>query len=148
MTEEKALLKLTSLCAAAEYCTHDILEKMSRWELNEQEQARIMQYLTKEKYIDDERFCRAYIREKMTFNSWGRRKIEQGLYMKRIPKTISNPLFAEIEPEEYIEILTPLIEAKRKTVKAKNDYEMRGKLINFALQRGFDMNIIEKVLKA
>ena len=76
-TEEKALQKLTYLCASAEYCSNDILEKMSRWELDEHEQARIMAYLIKEKYIDDERFCRAYIQSKMMFNQWGRRKIER-----------------------------------------------------------------------
>ena len=146
-TEEKALQRLTSLCAAAEYCSCDILEKMSRWELDEHEQARIMAYLIKEKYVDDERFCRAYIESKIRFNQWGRRKIEQGLYRKRIPRTVSNPLFSEIDSEQWMAVLVPLLDEKRRTVKARNDFELRCKLINFALQRGFEMNLIEEALK-
>lgn len=145
-TKDEALFKLTALCASGEYCEQDMLEKLQRWGMPETEQAQIMQYLVVNKYVDNERFCKAFIRSKLTFNKWGRRKIEQALYAKRIGKEVSDRFFAEIDDEEFLVILRPLLESKRKTIKAKSDYEMNVKLIRFALQRGFEMGLIQECL--
>lgn len=146
MTEEQVLNKLTTLCARGEHCQQEMLDKMRKWEIEEDVQARVMEYLLKEKFIDEERYTRMFVEEKIKFNKWGRKKVEQALYMKRIPRSISAPILDEIDEENYEEILRPLIEAKRKTVTGKSEYEIRGKLIRFALSRGFDMDTILSVL--
>lgn len=146
MTEEQVLNKLTTICARGEHCQQEMLDKMRRWEIEEDVQARVMEYLIKEKFIDEERYTRMFVEEKIKFNKWGRKKVEQALYMKRIPRSISAPILDEIDEENYEEILRPLIEAKRKTVTGKSEYEIRGKLIRFALSRGFDMDTILSVL--
>ena len=76
----------------------------------------------------------------------GRRKVEQALWLKHISREISDPIFAEIEEELYMETLLPLMRNKYKTIKAKNDYERSMKLIRFALGRGFSMDIIRKCI--
>lgn len=124
-----------------------MLDKMRKWEIEEDVQARVMEYLLKEKFIDEERYTRLFVEEKIKFNKWGRKKLEQALYMKRIPRSIYAPILDEIDEENYEEILRPLIEAKRKTVTGKSEYEIRGKLIRFALSRGFDMDTILSVLE-
>lgn len=146
MTERECLLKLTALCSRAEHCTGEMSEKMKRWEIDEPTQARIMEYLVTHQYVDDARFCRVFIRDKVTYNRWGRRKVEQALYAKRVPRAVYAPILDEIEGEEYVETLRPLLEKKRKSIKAKNDYELRTKLIRFALSRGFDMNVIRQCI--
>ena len=93
ITEQEALQRLTLLCSQAEHCQKEMHDKMEKWELTPEEQARIMQYLINEKYIDDTRYCRGYIHDKMAYNHWGRRKIEQMLWTKDIPRSISDPLF-------------------------------------------------------
>lgn len=147
MTEEQVLNKLTTLCARGEHCQQEMLDKMRKWEIEEDVQARVMEYLLKEKFIDEERYTRLFVEEKIKFNKWGRKKLEQALYMKRIPRSIYAPILDEIDEENYEEILRPLIEAKRKTVTGKSEYEIRGKLIRFALSRGFDMDTILSVLE-
>ena len=146
MTEEQVLNKLTTLCARGEHCQQEMLDKMRRWEIDEATQAHVMEYLLKEKFIDDERYTRCFVEEKIKFNGWGRKKVEQALYMKRIPSNIYYPILDEIDEDNYIEKLRPLLEAKRKTVTGKSEYEIRGKLIRFALSRGFEMDTILKVL--
>lgn len=146
MTEEQVLNKLTTLCARGEHCQQEMLDKMRRWEIEEDVQARVMEYLLKEKFIDEERYTRMFVEEKIKFNKWGRKKVEQALYMKRIPRSIYAPILDEIDEENFEEILRPLIEAKRKTVTGKSEYEIKGKLIRFALSRGFDMDTILRVL--
>ena len=58
-TEEEAFLQLASLCANAEHCQYEMLEKMKRWELSDEAQARVMAWLIEERYVDDRRYARA-----------------------------------------------------------------------------------------
>lgn len=146
MTEEQVLNKLTTLCARGEHCQQEMLDKMRKWEIEEDVQARVMEYLLKEKFIDEERYTRLFVEEKIKFNKWGRKKLEQALYMKRIPRSIYAPILDEVDEDNYEEVLRPLLEAKRKSVTGKSAYEIRGKLIRFALSRGFDMDTILSVL--
>lgn len=146
MTEEQVLNKLTTLCARGEHCQQEMLDKMRKWEIEEDVQARVMEYLLKEKFIDEERYTRLFVEEKIKFNKWGRKKLEQALYIKRIPRSIYAPILDEVDEDNYEEILRPLLEAKRKSVTGKSEYEIRGKLIRFALSRGFDMDTILSVL--
>lgn len=144
--EKDALLLLASLCAQAEHCPQEMIDKMDKWEMDEGTQARIMEYLTKNRYIDEERFTRAFVADKIKYNKWGRRKIEQALWMKHISEDIKNRVLAEVPDEDYIAALAPLIVAKKKSVKGRNDYEKKMKLMKWAAGRGFDMEIIRQCI--
>ena len=146
MTEQQVLTRLTAECAKAEHCTGEMLEKMRRWGVDDDVQARVMAYLIKGKYVDDERFCRLFVRDKIRFNGWGRRKVEQALYQKRIDKVVSGPILDAIDDSEYINVLRPLIRSKRKSIKAASEYERNQKLMKFALSRGFEWNIIRQCI--
>ncbi len=146
MTEQEALFRLTAMCASAEHCSHEMEEKIDKWQLPEDAKARIMAKLIGEKYVDDERFCRFFVRDKIRYNKWGRRKIEQALYMKHINRSVSAAVLDEIDDKEYIGILAPLLKNKRKSTHAASEYELNGKLIRFALGRGFGMEIIRQCL--
>ena len=145
-TEQEALITLTALCASSEHCSQEMLDKMTRWQLPEEEQARVMEYLIKNNYIDEERFTHAFVMDKIRYNKWGRRKIEQALWQKRIPKDIQTKILDEIDENEYLNVLRPLLKSKRRSIKAKNDYELNMKLIKFALGRGFTFDIIRKCI--
>ena len=82
------------------------------------------------------------MRDKIVFNKWGRRKIEQTLWQKHIPQSISQPILDEIEPQEYLNVLRPLLKGKYLTIKAETDYERSMKLIKYAMGRGFTLDII------
>jgi regulatory protein len=146
MSEQEALLRLTSLCSTAEHCSHEMLEKMRRWEIDEDTQARIMEYLVKEKYIDDERYARFFAKDKIRYNKWGRRKVEQAMWQKHIDADIQQRVLDEIDDDEYLLILRSLLKSKRRAVRAANNYEMNMKLIRFAMGRGFTMDIIRQCL--
>ena len=142
MTEQQAQNRLATLCAKGEHCTQEMLEKLRTWEIDDEAQARIMAYLTTHHFVDDARFCEAFIKDKIEFNGWGRRKVEQALYLKGIPRSLSDPFFEEIPDEMYLEKLRPLIQHKWPTIKGRNDYERSMKLMKYALGRGFDMRLV------
>jgi regulatory protein len=137
---------LASLCANAEHCQWEMLEKMRRWELPEEAQARVMQRLVGERYVDDERYAQAFVKDKLNYNKWGRRKIEQALWQKHIDEAVRQRVLDEIADEDYVLVLRPLLKQKRKSTKAASDYELNGKLIKFALSRGFTMDIIRQCI--
>ena len=146
VTEQGAYLQLAQLCARSEHCQHDMLEKMRRWEMSDEAQAHVMQRLISERYVDDERYARAFVRDKILYNKWGRRKVEQALWQKHIDDDIRQRILDEVDDEEYVNVLRPLLKQKRRTLKATSDYELNQKLVRFALSRGFTYDIIRKCL--
>ena len=146
MTEQEAYLQLAAICAQAEHCEHEMRDKMKRWELDETVQNCIIDRLTKERYIDHERYARAFVKDKIRYNKWGRRKVQQALWMKRIDNDIQHRVLDEIDEKEYLDVLRPLLKQKRKSIKAESDYELNQKLVRFALSRGFTFDIIRQCL--
>ena len=100
ITEDQAFQKLSALCARAEHCSHEMAEKMRKWDMADDAVARVMERLVKERYVDDERYCRFFVRDKIRYNKWGRRKVEQALYMKRIPGDIAARVLDEVDPDQ------------------------------------------------
>ena len=146
MTEQEAYLQLAALCAQAEHCQHEMLEKMRKWELPESVQARVMARLVKERYVDDERYARAFVKDKIRYNKWGRRKVQQALWLKHIDNAIQQTVLDEVDDDEYLKVLKPLLKQKSKGIKAESDYERNQKLVRFALGRGFTFDIIRQCL--
>ena len=144
VTEQGAFLQLAQLCARSEHCQHEMQEKMRRWEMSEEAQARVMQRLVSERYVDDERYARAFFRDKIRYNKWGRRKVEQALWAKHIDEDIRQRVLGEVDDDEYLSVLRPLLKQKRRSTKAQSDYELNQKLVKFALQRGFTFDIIRQ----
>lgn len=149
MKEEakQALRKLANLCSKSEHCSGEMLTKMQQWGLDDESQAEVLSKLIEGKYIDDERFCRFFINDKIKYNKWGRRKIEQALWQKRMDTDISNRILDEIDDSEYIAVLRPLLKSKEKSIQANNAYEQKMKLIKYALGRGFTMDIIRQCIE-
>ena len=146
MTEQEAFLQLATLCANAEHCQHEMLEKMRKWELPEAVRARVMARLVSGRYVNDERYARAFVKDKIRYNKWGRRKVQQALWMKRIDDDIQQRVLDDIDDAEYLAVLKPLLKQKAKSIKAENDYERNQKLVRFALGRGFTFDIIRQCL--
>lgn len=146
MSEQEALNRLTALCSQAEHCSYEMADKMRKWEVEEPAQARVMEYLIREKYVDDNRYARCFAMDKIRYNKWGRRKVEQALWMKHIDRNIMREVLDDIDEDEYIQVLRPLLKAKLKSIQAKNDYERNMKLLRFAMGRGFSFEQVKKAV--
>ncbi len=145
-TEQEALAKLAALCSKSEHCSYDMTVKMDRWGLDCEAQARVLKRLVDDRYIDDKRFAQAFALDKVRYDKWGRRKVEQALWAKRIDEAIRRDVLNSIDQDEYAKVLRPLLQSKSRSVKAGSDYEKRMKLVRFALGRGFDMDTIHRCL--
>lgn len=147
ITEEDALNRMAGYCSAAEHCKAEVSEKLQKWGLPYEAVNRIIDRLVVEKFIDEERYCRAFVNDKFRFAKWGKMKIAQGLYMKKIPSDVAWRHLNEIDEEEYLSILRDLLASKRKSIHAKDDYELNGKLMRFAVSRGFELKDIRRCIE-
>ena len=145
-TEQDAYLQLAALCAQAEHCQQEMHDKMKRWDIDAATQDRIVARLIKERYVDDERYARAFVKDKIRYNKWGPRKVQQGLWLKHIDDDIQERVLSEVDDSEYLDVLRPLLKQKVRSIRAENDYERTQKLVRFALGRGFTFDIIRQCL--
>lgn len=146
MTEEQAFQRLAALCARGEHCRYDMQEKMRQWGLDEDSQTKVIERLERERYIDNARYAAAFVRDKVRYNQWGRRKVEQALWMKHVEADIVREALEEISDEEYADILRPMLKQKRRSIKAKSEYELNMKLMKWAVGRGFTMDVIRQCM--
>jgi regulatory protein len=146
-TKDELLHKAASYCSLSERCISEVEDKLSDWGAAESEKNGIIKYLTTENYINQERYCRFYIKDKIKFNKWGKNKIAFALRSKKIEQGLITDSLNGVDEDEYLEILLSILKGKISTIKYNSEYEKRGKLIRFALSRGFESNAIEAVLK-
>ncbi len=146
-TYGQALSKAMALCSKSEKCISDIQQKLNDWGVEPVDAQKIIKNLIAEKFIDEERYVRFFVRDKFVFNQWGKVKIAFMLKSKKIPSSIiEEALINGIDDEAYLDLLVKLLSDKLKKTKFVNEYDMKGKLVRFAQSRGFEFETIGKAL--
>lgn len=140
LEEKNALARASALCSQREYCVSQIEEKLEGWGQSPEACERIISRLIEERFIDEARFSRAYALDKMRYNHWGRVKIRQMLRQLGISAADREAAINELPDDEYFAILRRVAEQKLPSIKARNDYELRGKLMRFLAGRGFELD--------
>ena len=147
LTESELFSIGSSLCARSEHCSAEICTRLLRGTDDKMLVARVIARLCEEGFIDEERYTRAFINDKLRFARWGRLKIRQELWRKQVPESIYGPLLDAIDESQYISVLRDLIKAKRKSLKGKNDFDVKMKLLRFCTSRGFEPKYIYPLLQ-
>ena len=140
------------LCARSEKSSGDALRLMQQWQVPQAERQGVLERLVKERFIDDGRYAEAYVREKSRLSGWGARKIAMQLRLKGVERETISAVLAELMANDSMaERLHEKLAKKLRTVKAANDYELRGKLLRYALGLGYDYDMaaeaVERVAK-
>ena len=149
VSSRQAKERLQDLCVRGEQCTYQLRTKLKQWQIPADEADKIMQSLEDERYVDDARYARSFVHDKVRFAGWGRRKLHMMLAAKRIPSDIIAEALAEIDPNLYSAVLIKVLQSKtRPHPELLQDYEGRTRLYRFALQRGFESDAIAAALKA
>jgi len=143
---KQAFSKMARLCSRSEQCSADIRKKIAAFELPEETIDEIIKNLKTEKYLDDERYAKAYIKDKFRFNKWGRIKLRHNLRMKGVSENYIQAGLDEIDEEKYKAVLIKTMKTKAKTVKKKNRFEKMGQIIRFAQTRGFEPELIHRYM--
>ena len=146
LTAERALVRAEELCVRAERSSGEIMKKLRQWGIPASEARDIVDSLIQRRFIDDRRFCRAFVRDKVNFARWGRRKIAIALYEKGLDRDISAEALADIDSETYESNLRHIIELKRRTLTEPDTFDGRTRLFRFAASRGFEPELIRRFI--
>lgn len=146
-TEAELKVRAEAYCSKSEHCPAEVREKLRQWGAEADVADRILAALEKARFVDAARFCRAFVRDKYRFNQWGRMKIVQALRMKRLSSEDIESGLAEIDEEEYTDVLKTLLAQKARSLKGGTEYERNTKLIRFAVSRGFEMDEVLRYVK-
>lgn len=128
------------LCARAERSSGDARRLMATWSVPEQDREGVLQRLKREKFIDDRRYAEAFVREKVNLSSWGEWKIRSALRRKGVAEDVINVALGQLSPEQSAQRLAERLKRKMRTVKYSSAYELRTKLIRYALSLGYAMD--------
>ena len=147
MTKDEAYQKAASLCAKSEKCPADIVKKLTAWEIDDDAIEEIIDQLTREKFLDEERYALAFVADKFRFEHWGRIKINYALRTKGIRSSaIRQALDERIDPDEYVETCTRLLRDRMRSMPQPLSPNDRARLYRFGTQRGFESGIISRAL--
>lgn len=148
LTEREAFNKAAVYCSRSEHCVSEVCEKLRQWGVSDVDmQQRIVHQLKEELYIDERRFCHAFVHDKFHFNHWGRRKIAMYLCQKRLSSAFIEEALQEIADDESLQAAKDLLATKLPSVKANNAYELYAKLMRFASSRGIEMDIARRAIR-
>lgn len=146
-TAQQALQSLMRLCARSEKSTGDALRLMRKWGVPEAEQRGVLNKLLADRYIDNRRYAEAYTREKSQLAGWGERKIAMQLRLKGVERETISAVLAELmNDDDKLERLREKLQRKLRSTKAASDYELRGKLLRYALGLGYDYDMAAEVV--
>ena len=148
---EKALFKICldkamAQCSHREFCVDDIRSKLSLWGLEKDDGEKVIKTLIAEKFIDETRYSSAFVRDKFKYNKWGRVKIGSHLKSKKISEETINEALKSIDNDQYIYFLRGLLDGHRRTIKAKNKYDLKSKLLRYGLSKGFESSLLYDIL--
>lgn len=142
MEPQKALNIIAAQCSKREYATSDVLAKLKRWEIGEQDIAAIIQWLQQHHFLSDERYAVAYARDKFRFKYWGKSKIEMMLRRKQLPAEIIKTAIAQLSEDDYESTCLELLQRKNRTLREEDPQKRKAKLIRFALSKGYGYETI------
>lgn len=138
--------KARNYCSYQERCIYDVKMKLLEWKAAEKTVEQIIRQLEEEDYINEERFAVSFATGKLRNNKWGRNKIFYALMQKHIPELYVQMGLSEIDEEEYLGILKNVLSSKK--IDEKDEFKRNNKLVKYAVQKGFQANLVWKVLKA
>ncbi|MBK7131893.1 MAG: RecX family transcriptional regulator [Bacteroidales bacterium] len=141
-----ALNKAMALCSRREYCCDDIRNKLISWGVSGSDSEKVIENLIKENFINEKRFATAFVKDKFNYNKWGKIKIAAHLRHRNIAGDIIREALDSIDYDIYTRVLKDLITSHRRSVKSKNQYDLKAKLLRYGLSKGFESSLLYEVL--
>ncbi len=148
LSEEEIIKKLETYCAYRERCESEVRQKMYQLNIGVEEYDHYLQYLYENNYLNEARYASAFANGKSNIKKWGRKKIEMELKARQVNTTYIKRSIEQIDEGMYLLRLEDLLRKKIKTIKETDNYKKQQKLFQFALQKGYESEIIKEAIKS
>lgn len=145
-TVDEARALIQRYCSYRDRSHFEVVNKLKDYGMQTLALETILVELIADKFLDEERFAKAYARGKFTQNKWGWRKILQGLKHHQISEYCIRKAHSELMELPYYEVLEGLMKKKWTQTPSSSLFEKRQKVASYLLSKGFESNNIWELL--
>jgi regulatory protein len=138
--------KIQLYCATTDRCQHQVLTKLRTYGVSEALAHEILVDLIQHKFVDEERFARAYSSGKFKIKKWGKRKISYSLSQLKVSLSCIEKGLEEIDSKDYTDTIETLALKKNATLKFKNTYIRKKKIADYLTRKGFESELVWECL--
>lgn len=143
----QALDKIKRWCAYQERSHFETRSKLFDYGLSSKDIDEVLAVLVSENFLNEERFAETFARGKFRIKHWGKNKIKAELKFKKVSDYSIKKALSQIDSKEYQRILEKLIDKKLRETKEKVAYKKNYKVLQYAIGRGFELDIVSDILK-
>lgn len=132
--------KAAKFCSVRERSPFEVSRKLQNLELTDDEINEILGELIEERFIDENRFCKAFCHDKFEFNKWGKHRINLELLQHKIPQDVIKSGLDALDVKRYKEVLDSLVSTKWNSLKG-DEWSKKQKTLAFLVGKGFEMDL-------
>lgn len=145
-TVDQIKRKLENYCVYQDRCHKEVEQKMWEFHLIPEARELILLSLMKDNFLNEERFSKSYARGKFRIKSWGKQRIIRELKFRDISAYNIKTGLKEIDEAEYLKTIYRVTENRNEVISEPNIYKRKKKLIDFLMRKGFENDLIFKVV--
>ncbi|MCS7073025.1 MAG: recombination regulator RecX [Bacteroidia bacterium] len=139
--------KIVRYCVYQERSWKDVHQKLRKLECPSWAIEEICAFLTLEGYVNEERFCRLFVRSKFRQLGWGKIKIESELKKHQVSEqNLHTALTEEIVEEDYYQTAMELAQKKLETIRHKDLFDQKKSVFYYLHQKGYEPEHISQLL--
>jgi regulatory protein len=143
----EAKTNIERYCVFQDRCHSEVRSKLLEHGIYGDVLEEMISDLIQNKFLDEERFARSYVRGKFYQKKWGKAKILDGLKTKGVSKYCIDLGMEEIKEEDYLTSIIEVLQKKDRISKYASHYERKQKLTQYAMTRGYHYEFIRQALQ-
>ncbi|MBI2269943.1 MAG: RecX family transcriptional regulator [Bacteroidetes bacterium] len=147
LSPEQALSKAESYCAYQERCQQEVRDKLYEWGLWPEAVETIIARLINGKYLDEERFAKAFAGGKFRIKKWGRVRIKLELKRRKVSEYCIKQALKEIDEKAYVQTLKKVLGDRLKKIKQKKSIKRNYMLGQYAVSKGFEPDMVWDIIR-
>ncbi|AUC21009.1 recombinase RecX [Polaribacter sejongensis] len=145
-TVDELKRKLENYCVYQDRCHKEVEQKMREYKLIPEAREMILLSLMKDNFLNEERFAKSFARGKFRIKSWGKQRIVRELKFRDISVYNIKTALKEIDEKEYLQTIYRITENRNEVISESDIYKRKQKLIGFLMRKGFESELIYKVV--
>lgn len=147
LTKVETLEKLKTYCAYQERSKRQVVQKMRLLGADKDWDEDLIQALISANYLNQERFAESYSKGKSRIKGWGKQKIVQRLGFELGPDFDKEIHLEGVDEEAALKKLLRDLGKKKENLLKKQDKNLKTKLLQFCVSRGFEFEESLNILK-
>ena len=139
---KKAYSYFSNRCSKKELSTREVMVGLQKYQLKLSEKHKLINKLKKEKYIDHDRYAKAFTNDRFNFYKWGKLKIKQQLLIKGIEESLIDNALSQIDDDAYKALIKDLALKKKAQISIDDHFRAKQKICNSLNTKGFEGELV------